>query len=143
MSCDNAAAATMAPKSFERYPFSFNSGYFSRTYLPTMRPKDLATTETSRLCVSLVCTKSVLESGTTCVLSCKLLKESEKIILSKSTSKPRRASSWSILFLSDWAPNLFNESNFYVQYDDNFKSYWIYWRTPKIDTKQHNMDFFC
>ena len=34
---------------------------------PTVRPKLLPTTDTSKLCVNLVWTKLVFENGTTCV----------------------------------------------------------------------------
>jgi hypothetical protein len=42
---------------------------FSIIFFPTKRPKERPTTETSKLCVKRVCTKSILESGITCVLS--------------------------------------------------------------------------
>ena len=49
---------------------------------PASLPKLRATTETSKLWVSRVWTKSVLEKGMTCVLSCKLRKAEENTIRS-------------------------------------------------------------
>ncbi len=83
MSCARAAAATIAPKSLAWYPWMVcRCGYFSISFAPTFLPSVLPTTLTSKLWVSLVCTKSVWDKGMTWVLSCKLLNSEEKIILS-------------------------------------------------------------
>ena len=83
MSWAKEAAATIAPKSFGWYPkVDLNWGCFLVISLPANLPILLPTTETSRLWVNLVWTKSVFEKGITWVLSWRLLKEEEKTILS-------------------------------------------------------------
>ena len=67
-----AAAATIAPKSLGLITVNLlvNGGVgASETSFPAKRPKLLATTDTSKLWVSRVWTKSVLEKGMTWVLS--------------------------------------------------------------------------
>jgi hypothetical protein len=78
ISCANEAAATIAKIIHMKPCTSFKYGYFSIIFFPTKRPKERPTTETSKLCVKRVCTKSILESGITCVLSWRLLKPPKK-----------------------------------------------------------------
>jgi hypothetical protein len=66
ISCANEAAATIAPNhSYENRALLLN-GIFLNYFLSNQSSKERPTTETSKLCVSL-CTKSVLDSGITCV----------------------------------------------------------------------------
>ena len=109
MSCITEAAATIAPKSLKVYPKSAKFGWRSNKTFPTFLPRVRPTTETSKLCVKRVCTKSVSESGITWVLSCRLLKADENIIRSKSTSNPKRVSSCAALGRFCVSPARFKE----------------------------------
>jgi len=77
------AAATTSPK-WNFVKSFFNFGFRPSIRSPTKLPSDLPTTETSKLWVNLVWTKSLSGRGNTCVLSCNLLKAGENTIRSKS-----------------------------------------------------------
>ena len=65
-SCARQAADTIEPISGRKELSS--SGWRSRIALATSLPKDRPTQDTSRLCVSRLCTKILPGSGNTCVL---------------------------------------------------------------------------
>ena len=68
-SCARQAADTIEPISGRKELSS--SGWRSRIALATSFPKDRPTQDTSRLCVSRLCTKILPGSGNTCVLFCR------------------------------------------------------------------------
>jgi hypothetical protein len=76
ISCANEAAATIAKIIHMKAMHFLQIRIFLNYFLSTKRPKERPTTETSKLCVKRVCTKSILESGS--VLSWRLLKAAEK-----------------------------------------------------------------
>ena len=73
------------------------SPYFSLRSFATALPNERPTQDTSRLCVSLLCTKILPGRGNTCVLFCSLRKGEEKMSRSKSRWNSVRSccfSSW-------------------------------------------------
>ena len=85
-SCARQAAETIEPISGRKD--SCSSGWRSRIAFATSFPNERPTQDTSRLCVSRLCTKILPGKGNTWVLFCSRRKGAEKMRRSKMESSP-------------------------------------------------------